>query len=113
MQSKFEKFNELPPELQNETAQNLSIRDLVNLARTSKKHLALFKPVIDVCKLLHHVTRGEHDVVNAMLKQDISLILKRGIVKIQFGFPVPIFAAPEVNWGYEDITIISKSDWEQ
>ena len=80
MQSKFEKFNELPPELQNETAQNLSIRDLVNLARTSKKHLALFKPVIDVCKLLHHVTRGEHDVVNAMLKQDISLILKRGIV---------------------------------
>ena len=34
-------------------------------------------------------------------------------MKIQFGFPVPIFAAPEVNWGYEEITIISQSDWEQ
>lgn len=80
MQSKFEKFNELPPELKIETAQNLSNRDLVNLAQTSKYHLALFKPVIDVRKLLHHVTRGEHDVVKAMLKQDISLIFKRGKV---------------------------------
>ncbi|KTD64266.1 hypothetical protein Lspi_1073 [Legionella spiritensis] len=61
-----------------ETAQNLSNRDLVNLAQTSKYHLALFKPVIDVRKLLHHVTRGEHDVVKAMLKQDINLIFKRG-----------------------------------
>ncbi len=80
MQSKFEKFNELPPELKIETAQNLSNRDLVNLAQTSKYHLALFKTVIDVRKLLHHVTRGEHDVVKAMLKQDISLISKRGFV---------------------------------
>ncbi|HAT2067762.1 TPA: F-box protein [Legionella pneumophila] len=80
MQSKFEKFNELPPELKIETAQNLSNRDLANLAQTSKYHLALFKPVIDVRKLLHHVTRGEHDVVKAMLKQDINLIFKRGFV---------------------------------
>ncbi len=80
MQSKFEKFNELPPELKSEPAQNLSNRDLVNLAQTSKYHLALFQPVIDVRKLLHHVTRGEHDVVKAMLKQDISLIFKRGKV---------------------------------
>jgi hypothetical protein len=80
MQSKFEKFNELPPELKIETAQNLSNRDLVNFAQTSKYHLALFKPVIDVRKLLHHVTRGEHDVVKAMLKQDINLIFKRGFV---------------------------------
>lgn len=79
MQSKFE-INELPPELKIETAQNLSNRDLVNLAQTSKYHLALFKPVIDVRKLLHHVTRGEHDVVKAMLKQDINLIFKRGKV---------------------------------
>lgn len=77
MQSKIESFNELLPELKIETAQNLSTRDLVNLAQTSKYHLALFKPVIDVRKLLHPVTRGEHDVVKAMLKQDISLIFKR------------------------------------
>lgn len=80
MQSKFENFNELPPELKNETAQNLSDRDLVHLAQTSKYHLALFKPAIDVRKLLHHVTRGKHDVVKAMLTQDISLIFKRGKV---------------------------------
>ncbi|CAM2924533.1 TPA: F-box protein [Legionella pneumophila] len=80
MHSKFEKFNELLRELKIETAQNLSNRDLVNFAQTSKYHLALFKPVIDVRKLLHHVTRGEHDVVKAMLKQDISLIFKRGKV---------------------------------
>ncbi|QEY51579.1 F-box protein [Legionella longbeachae] len=81
MQSKFEKFNELSPELKIETAQSLSNRGLVNLAQTSKYHLALFKPAIDVRKLLHHVTRGEHDVVKAMLMQDISLIFKRGFVK--------------------------------
>lgn len=80
MQSKFEKFNELPPELKIETAQNLSNRDLVNLAQTSRYHLALFKPMIDVRKLLHHVTRGEHDAVKAMLKKDISLIFIRGVV---------------------------------
>lgn len=80
MQSKFEKFNELLPELKTETAQNLSNRDLVNLAQTSKYHLALFKPMIDVRKLLHHVTRGEHDAVKAMLKKDMSLIFKRGAV---------------------------------
>ena len=80
MQSKFEKFNELPTALKIETAQNLSNRDLVNLAKTSKYHLALFKPVIDVRKLLHHVTRGEHDAVKAMLKKDMSLIFKRGVI---------------------------------
>ncbi|KTD42505.1 hypothetical protein [Legionella quateirensis] len=80
MQDKFEMFDELPAELKIETAQSLSNRDLVNLAQTSKYYLALFKPVIDVRKLLHHVTRGEHDVVKAMLKQDISLIFKRGKV---------------------------------
>ncbi|RUR17193.1 F-box protein [Legionella sp. km535] len=80
MQSKFENFNDSPEELKIETAQNLSNSDLVNFAQTSKFHLALFKPVIDVRKLLHYVTRGEHDVVKAMLKQDISLIFKRGFV---------------------------------
>ena len=29
---------------------------------------------------MHHVTRGEHDAVKAMLKQDMSLIFKRGPV---------------------------------
>ena len=80
MQDKFEKFNELPSELKIETAQNLSNRDLANLTQTSKKNWVLFKPMLDVRKLLHYVTRGEHDAVKAMLKQDINLIFKRGIV---------------------------------
>lgn len=75
-----ELFDRLPPETQIEIAQNLSNRDLVNLAQTSKYRLDLFKPVIDVSKLLHHVARGEHDAVKAMLKKDMSLILKRGVV---------------------------------
>lgn len=78
MQSKFEKSNELPPEIKIETTQYLANRDLVKWAEISKDHLALFKPMIDVRKLLHHVTRGEHDAVKAMLKKDMSLILKRG-----------------------------------
>ncbi|KTC66329.1 SidC homolog (plasmid) [Legionella adelaidensis] len=84
MQDKFEMFDELPEDVKIETTQSLSNRDLVNLAKTSKYHLALFKPVMDarkiLHKLLHHVTRGEHDEVKAMLKQDISLIFKRGII---------------------------------
>ncbi|WP_419418497.1 F-box protein [Legionella sp. D16C41] len=80
MESKFEKFNDLPEELKIETAQNLSNRELVNFSMTSKYHLNLFQPLIDVRKLLHHVTRGEHDAVKAMLKKDMSLIFKRGVV---------------------------------
>ena len=81
MQSKFENFNEeLPEDLKIETAQNLSNRELVDLSITSKYHLNFFQPLIDVRKLLHHVTRGEHDAVKAMLEKDISLIFKRGIV---------------------------------
>ena len=80
MQFKFEKFNELPAELKIDTAQNLSNRDLVNLVQTSKYHLSLFQPLLDVRKLLHYVARGDHKAVEAMLKQDMSLIFKRGVV---------------------------------
>jgi len=80
MQAKFEKFNELAEELKLETAQKLSYLDLVTFAQTSKYHRALFQPLMDVRKLLHHVTRGEHDVVQAILNQDINLIFKEGKV---------------------------------
>ncbi|VEB35725.1 Uncharacterised protein [Legionella sainthelensi] len=62
---KFEFFDELQPELQCETAQNLSTRDLVNLAQTSQYHLSLFKPMVHVRELLHHVVRGQHDAVQS------------------------------------------------
>ncbi|WP_045107388.1 hypothetical protein [Legionella hackeliae] len=80
MQPKFETFNELPEALKLETAQNLSTSDLVNLAQTSKYHLALFKPMINVRKLLNHVVRGEHYAVHSILTEDISLMFKRGKV---------------------------------
>lgn len=80
MQDKFEMFDELPVELELKTAQKLSNRDLVNLAQTSKYHLSLFKPMVDIPKLLHHVVRGKHDVVQLILIDDISLMLKRGKV---------------------------------
>ncbi|HHT9905790.1 TPA: F-box protein, partial [Legionella pneumophila] len=81
MKNKFELFDELPEELKLGIAENLSTCDLAHLARASNYHLAFFKPMIDVRKLLHHVTRGEHDAVKAMLKKDMSLIFKRGFVK--------------------------------
>lgn len=80
MQSKCENFNALPEVPKIETAQYLSNRELVNFSMTSKYHLKLFQPLIDVRKLLHYLTRGEHHAVKAMLKKDISLMYKRGVV---------------------------------
>lgn len=85
MQPTFEIFNELMPELKTETAQKLSNRDFGNLEQTSTYHSALFKPLFDVRKLLHHVTRGEHDAVKAMLKKDLSFFLKTGVVTDRSG----------------------------
>lgn len=81
MQPKFELFDELPLELQIKTAQNLSNPDLVSFSMRSKDHFALFKPMVDVNKLLYHVARGNHEAVKAILKEDMSLIFKRGKVK--------------------------------
>jgi hypothetical protein len=53
---------------------------LFRLATTSKKNWTLFKPVVDIRKLLHHVARSEHDAVQSMLKNDINLIFKRGLL---------------------------------
>lgn len=74
-------FTQLPSELQLEIAKNLSTGDLVNLAKTSKYHLFLFKPMIDARNLLHHVVRGEYDAVEVILKNAIKLIFIRGKVR--------------------------------
>ncbi|HAU1410281.1 F-box protein [Legionella pneumophila serogroup 1] len=80
MRDKFELYDELAQEIQHETGVGLSSPDLVNLAIASTNHWVLFKPMIDVRKLLHYVVRGEHDMVKAILKDDASLIYKRGKV---------------------------------
>src|SRR5690554_3177705 len=76
-----ELFNKLQKELKLEITQSVSSRDLVNLAQASKYHLALFKPIVDARKLLPYAVRGgEHDVIESILKDDISLIFKKGKV---------------------------------
>lgn len=80
MPDKVELFDEFPPEIQAETAQYLSAAELLNLALSTKEHWTLFKPMLHVCKFLHHVVRGEYAVVQSMLKNDMHLILKKGNV---------------------------------
>jgi hypothetical protein len=80
MEDKIESDNELPKELKFKTAKNLSNRDLINWALTSKYRLSLFKPMLEVHKLLHYVTRGDHEAVKTMLKNDMSLIFRRGVI---------------------------------
>ena len=83
MQDTFDLFDHLPYELQWLIAQYLSDSDLISLARVSKSHLGLFKPMIDIRKLLqllHCVVHGKHDRVQWILKDDINLIFKRGKV---------------------------------
>ena len=85
MQSKVELFDKLPRELKIEIARELSTSDLVNLVMTSKSHFFSFQPMIDVRKLLHHTVRGEYEAIQAMLKEDMSLIFKRGKVTDRSG----------------------------
>lgn len=80
MSERLEQFITLPPELKIDTAQCLSNPNLVNWAQTSKYHLSLFQPMINVHKLLHHVVRDEHEAVQAMLKNDMNLFFERGNV---------------------------------
>lgn len=79
MQVKDE-MKQLPKEIKHETAKQLSITDVVNVARTSTENLEFFKPIADVRKLLHHVTRGNHEAVKVMLSQDMSLFYRKGQV---------------------------------
>lgn len=80
MRYKFEFFGKLLSELKIEIARTLPKNDLAKLVESSKIHLKLFKPLLDVQKLLHHTVRGEHDAVQSMLKKDINLFFMKGRV---------------------------------
>lgn len=77
-------FDALPPELKIESAKELCPEDLISLAKTSKKNLTLFQPLVDEWKsvydLLDAVVRGEHEAVSAFLVININLVIKRGKV---------------------------------
>ncbi|KGP64467.1 hypothetical protein EP47_11940 [Legionella norrlandica] len=105
MQDQIE-LDKLSQDSQIETGQYLSNRDLVSLSRASKHHFALFKPLIAVRKLLHHVVCGEHDAVKAMLEKDMSLMFERGFVtdcsgrefKNISGFEYALWALDKYMW---------------
>jgi hypothetical protein len=81
MQDKFELSEEfLPQDIHNKVEQLSATPDLLNFAMTSKGYFKLFKPMLDVRKLLLQVVRGKHAAVQTMLKNDISLAFKRGKV---------------------------------
>ncbi|CZI42213.1 TPA: F-box protein [Legionella pneumophila] len=80
MRYKFDFFGKLLSELKIEIARTLPKNDLAKLVESSKIHLKLFKPLLDVQKLLHHTVRGEHDAVQSMLKKDINLFFMKGRV---------------------------------
>ena len=51
-----DKFDKVPAR---DEANLLPTSELARLARSSKKHQALFQPLLNERKLLHHLVRGE------------------------------------------------------
>lgn len=80
MPNSFELFDRLIPEIQSQMAQGVSTPDLAHLAQTSKTHLTLFKPLLDVrhllkSKFLEHVVRGEYNTVQSILENSHNIPL--------------------------------------
>lgn len=71
-------LQKLPKVLNSEIGYGLTINELISLVQSSKSHAKLFNPVLNVRKFLHHVTRGEYDAVEAMLRKDSTLLTQRG-----------------------------------
>ncbi|KTD81347.1 hypothetical protein [Legionella waltersii] len=85
MNEKFEfPFNELPKDLlEKELGNYLDPSHIVRIRQTSKANHTLFKPLGDEKKLtafLEKAVRREDDAVQKMLKNDLSLLCKRGKV---------------------------------
>ena len=74
------KFEQLPTYPRSELSAYLPTKELSALARTSKENSKLFKPMLDVAKLLQHVARGEQDAAEAMLRRQPHLLIKKGRV---------------------------------
>ncbi|MBN9231867.1 MAG: hypothetical protein J0I93_13610 [Legionella sp.] len=59
MQTQFERFPELPQELEVESAHHLPSSRLAHYAQMNKKYHTLFQPLPDARQLVHWVMRGE------------------------------------------------------
>jgi hypothetical protein len=73
-QSMKGKFDSLELEV---IAHFLSNQELAHVASTSSKLRSIFQHLLDERKLLHHVMRGEHDEVRALLTKNIELLCIR------------------------------------
>jgi hypothetical protein len=71
-------FKLLPEGLEPALSTPLTVKELSALARASKTNYQLFKPMLDVAKLLQHVVRGEQDAAEAMLRRQPDLLIKKG-----------------------------------
>lgn len=86
-EDKFEHYEELPNEIKNKIASLLPTTDFINLSKTAKSNSPFFSTNqylnqgYKVRKLLHHVVRGNHEAVIAMLENNPSLMCIRGQVK--------------------------------
>lgn len=64
----------LPPELE----QDVRPQEQLSSVQNPQNQKSLFQPKSDVSLLLHHVTRGNHNEVEQMLKKDSTLLTQRG-----------------------------------
>ncbi|AWN73830.1 hypothetical protein LEAN103870_19700 [Legionella anisa] len=80
MKSEIKSFEDLSEVIKRDIGEVLCPRKLFYFARTSKPHWKLFKPLVDVYKLLNHVVSCDYDAVQSIIKGDINIIFKRGKV---------------------------------
>lgn len=71
-------FERLPKGLESKLSTPFTLKELYALARDSKPNYLLFKPLLDVAKLLQHVVRGEQNAAEAMLRRQPDLLIKKG-----------------------------------
>lgn len=89
----------------NDISSFLPKKDLINLSMISKGPRLFFKPILDEHKkmnqFLRHVVRAEYDAIEMILKEDPSLMLKRG------------FVTDEAGRTFEDISGLEYAIWAQ
>lgn len=69
-----------PMEIRDAISRQLTTRDLINFIKTSRNNRSLFKPLLDVRKLLHHVVCGEYEAMQVLLQENETLIFKKDTI---------------------------------
>lgn len=102
MQQKIELNDDyLVPDSLPEIEKYSSKSELINYASTSRRHLTLFKPFTDVMKLLHHVARSNYVEIENILKNNLGLMCKRGMVTDCSGRAFEVSAFEYALWALD------------